>query len=129
MPFSYIVVHLCLQSCRACICICIGSYDVWLLGHCSSELPKIQLPFLWWRLLRNSPMALVLHSGFSSDDFHFLAILCGRSDLLEELETLWSYWVGYRYLQRSGTQGIQVRTISFLLMLCFLIQYLMLLHN
>lgn len=71
-----------LESCRACICICIGSYDVWLLGHCSSELPKIQLPFLWWRLLRNSPMALVLHSGFSSDDFHFLAILCGRSDLL-----------------------------------------------
>ena len=53
-------------------------------------------------------MALVLHSGIYGHALHILTIFCSWHHTIQTMEVVWPYCMGFRTLQCTGSQRVQV---------------------
>lgn len=86
----------------------IRSFYVWHMGSSTTKFSKIQFSFLGRRLLWNSQVALVLHSGIYSHGLLSYTILYSWYHLFQTVEVYWPPCLGVRFLQYLRSQGIQV---------------------
>ena len=75
----------------------------------SDQLLEVQFSEWRWKLLWYTSMALVLYTGISSNDFNICTIVNSRDMVVQTVESCRYHWMGFKSIQPSRAQRIQVR--------------------